>query len=75
MVPSDAANAPAEQIVRAEVLMRAGDKAAALDLLEQLAAVPYGPSYGELLRLPWDRLRSDARFDAIVQQLAIAAKR
>jgi hypothetical protein len=49
--------------------MRAGQSNGALDLLERLATVPYGPSYGELLSLRWDRLRGDPRFQRIVEQL------
>ena len=55
--------------VRAEILMRAGQTDRAIDLLQVVAAVPYGPSYGELLGLQWDRLRGDARFTQIVEQL------
>jgi hypothetical protein len=55
--------------VRAEILMRAGQTDRAIDLLQVVAAVPYGPSYGELLGPQWDRLRGDARFTQIVEDL------
>jgi serine/threonine protein kinase/tetratricopeptide (TPR) repeat protein len=71
---SDPVGRPTQEIIRAEVLMRAGQKNAALDLIEQLATVPYGPSYGDLLNPRWDRLRGDARFQRVVQQLAATAK-
>jgi tetratricopeptide (TPR) repeat protein len=58
-----------DALVRAEVLMRADQTDHAIDLLEEVAKVPYGPSYGELLSLRWDRLRGDARFTQIVEQL------
>jgi len=60
---------PTQEIIRAEVLMRAGQTGAALDILEGTARVPYGPSYGDLLSLRWDRMRADQRFKAIVAQL------
>jgi len=65
----DAMKWPPNAFVRAEVLMRAGQTDRAIDLLEEVAKVPYGPSYGELLGLQWDRLRGDARFAQIVEQL------
>jgi tetratricopeptide (TPR) repeat protein len=58
-----------DAVVRAEILMRAGQTDRAIDLPDEAAKVPYGPSYGELLGLQWDRLRGDARFNQIVQQL------
>ncbi|MDQ6860843.1 MAG: hypothetical protein M3032_06775, partial [Verrucomicrobiota bacterium] len=67
-------DAPGTKLIRAEVLMRAGQTDHAFELLEEVATVPCGPSYGELLSLRWDRLRGDARFERIVQQLAKSAK-
>jgi TolB-like protein/Tfp pilus assembly protein PilF/predicted Ser/Thr protein kinase len=66
----DAMKWPPNAFVRAEVLMRAGQTDRALDLLEDAAKVPYGPSYGELLGLQWDRLRGNPRFDKIGASLA-----
>ena len=66
---SDPVGKPTQELIRAEVLMRAGQTDRAIDLLEQTAKVPYGPSYGELLSLRWDRLRGDARFVQVVEQL------
>jgi TolB-like protein/Tfp pilus assembly protein PilF len=54
--------------VRAEVLMRAGQPDRAIDLLEEVAKAPYGPSYGELLGLQWDRLRDDPRFAQVLEE-------
>jgi serine/threonine protein kinase len=71
---SDPVGKPTQEIIRAEVLMRAGQTDAALDILEQVARVPYGPSYGELLGLRWDGLRANPRFERIVNQLAETAK-
>ena len=66
---SDPVGKPTQELIRAEVLMRAGQTDRAIDLLEQTAKVPYGPSYGELLSLRWDRLRGNARFVQVVEQL------
>lgn len=65
----DAMTWPPNACVRAEVLMRADQTESAIDLLEEVAKVPYGPSYGELLGLQWDRLRGDPRFTQVVEQL------
>jgi TolB-like protein/Flp pilus assembly protein TadD len=59
-----------DAFVRAEILMRAGETDHALDLLEEVAKVPYGPSYGELLGLQWDRLRDDPRFAKLLEEAA-----
>ena len=59
-----------DAFVRAEILMRAGQTDRALDLLEEVAKVPYGPSYGELLGLQWDRLRGDPRFAKLLEEAA-----
>ncbi|MEY2519836.1 MAG: eukaryotic-like serine/threonine-protein kinase [Verrucomicrobiota bacterium] len=63
-------DAPGAKLVRAEVLMRAGETDHALELLEELATVPYGPSYGDLLGPRWDTLRDDPHFNKIVASLA-----
>jgi hypothetical protein len=63
-------DAPGAKLVRAEVLMRAGETDRALELLEELATVPYGPSYGDLLGPRWDTLRDDPHFNKIVASLA-----
>jgi serine/threonine protein kinase/predicted Zn-dependent protease len=67
-------DAPGAKLVRAEVLMRAGQTERAVELLEELATVPYGPSHGELMTLRWDSLRANPRFERIVNQLAATAK-
>jgi len=67
--PEDVMKWAPDATVRAEILMRAGQTDGAIALLEELTKVPYGPSYGVLLGLQWDRLRGDARFTQIVEQL------
>ena len=48
-----------------------GDKDAALQQLKTAAELPTGITYGELKSSPdWDSLRSDPRFEQIVQSLA-----
>jgi TolB-like protein len=50
---------------------QAGEIDRALDLLEQLAKQPNPPSYGALkLNQEWDPLRSDPRFQRILESLA-----
>ena len=47
-----------------------GENARALDLLQKVAKLPYGPAYGDLLDPDWDLLRTDARFQNILASLA-----
>ena len=55
----------------AAIYIRCGDKNAALEQLENSAKLPLGVTYGELKQSPdWKGLRSDPRFDKIVQSLA-----
>ncbi|MDQ6622580.1 MAG: hypothetical protein M3Y86_03735, partial [Verrucomicrobiota bacterium] len=61
-------------LARAEVSLRAGQRAEALTLLEQLAKIPAGPYYGDLLGPRWDALRDDPRFRKIVADLAPPAR-
>lgn len=60
---------PTQELIRAEVLMRAGRLDEAVEILDRIARVPYGPSYGELLTARWDRLRKEPRFQEIVDEL------
>jgi hypothetical protein len=53
----------------AEICMVTGNHDRAIQLLSEVAKVPYGPSYGELLGPWWDDLRGDSRFEAIVASL------
>ncbi len=55
----------------AAVCAQVGEPERALNLLEQTAKLPGGPSYGELkLKEEWDALRSQPRFEKIVASLA-----
>jgi adenylate cyclase len=48
-----------------------GEKDLALEELDTVSKLPYGPSYGELRLDPgWDSLRGDPRFEKIVASLA-----
>jgi hypothetical protein len=48
-----------------------GEKDLALERLDMVSKLPYGPSYGELRLDPeWDSLRGDPRFEKIAASLA-----
>ncbi len=48
-----------------------GERDLAIDQLEILAKIPFGPTYGELRLSPvWDPLRGDPRFEKMVTSLA-----
>ena len=52
-----------------------GERDRALEQLEIVAAIPAGPTYGDLLLNPcWDDLRGDKRFDKIVAAAKAASK-
>jgi len=52
-----------------------GERDRALDQLEIVAAIPAGPTYGDLLLNPcWDDLRGDKRFDKIVAAAKAASR-
>jgi TolB-like protein len=52
-----------------------GERERALEQLEIVAAIPAGPTYGDLLLNPrWDSLRGDPRFDKIVAAAKAAMK-
>ncbi len=52
-----------------------GERERALEQLEIVAAIPAGPTYGDLLLNPcWDSLRGDKRFDKIVAAAKAASK-
>jgi TolB-like protein/Flp pilus assembly protein TadD len=54
----------------ATIYVRAGQPDRALDVLERVAAMPCGPSYGELkLNEDWDSLRSNPRFQKLLASL------
>jgi tetratricopeptide (TPR) repeat protein len=51
-----------------------GERDRALEQLEIVAAIPAGPTYGDLLLNPcWDSLRGDKRFDKIVSAAKAAS--
>jgi hypothetical protein len=51
--------------------VRVGQPDRGLDLLERVAPMPWGPSYGDLkLNDDWDSVRSNPRFQKIVASLA-----
>jgi hypothetical protein len=55
----------------ARVYALTGEKDLALEQLDVVGKLPYGPSYGELRLDPeWDSLRGDPRFEKIVASLA-----
>jgi serine/threonine protein kinase len=52
-----------------------GERDRALEQLEIVAAIPAGPTYGDLLLNPrWDSLRGDPRFDKIVAAAKAASR-
>ena len=70
----DAVGGPVIKKVYAEVCLWAGQRDKALQLLSEVAKIPYGPSYGELLSPRWDSLRSDPRFQAVIADSARPVK-
>jgi hypothetical protein len=68
-ISRDAEYGPRRAAVLAQVCMLAGDHERAIQLLSELATIPWGPSYGELLTPWWDDLRGDPRFEKIVASL------
>jgi hypothetical protein len=55
----------------ARIYALTGEKNLALEQLEIVSKLPYGPSYGELRLDPeWDSVRGDPRFEKIVASLA-----
>jgi tetratricopeptide (TPR) repeat protein len=73
-ISRDAVAGPVCLTALAEVCTVTGDRDRAIRLLLEVAKIPYGPSYGELLTPPWDNVRSDARFEKIVAAAKGASK-
>jgi TolB-like protein/Tfp pilus assembly protein PilF len=70
-VSKDAVDGPLMLVRLGKIYAAVGETNLALDALERAAAVPNGPSYGELqLEDSFDPLRGDARFQKIVASLA-----
>ncbi len=68
-ISRDASDGPDRLYNLALVCALTGDHDRALQLLTQVAAIPYGSSYGGLLMPFWDELRGDPRFEKIVAAL------
>jgi tetratricopeptide (TPR) repeat protein len=66
---TDAEGAPVTKTIYAEVYMWVGQRDKAIELLSQVATIPNGPTYGELLGPRWDALRGDPGFEKIVASL------
>jgi hypothetical protein len=73
-ISRDAVAGPGRVTALAKVCMVIGDSERAIQLLSEVAKIPYGPSYGNLLTPWWDDLRGDPRFQTIVAA-AKAARR
>jgi TolB-like protein/Flp pilus assembly protein TadD len=70
-VQKDSLDGPVILTGLASIYVRAGQPDRALDVLERVAPMPWGPSYGDLkLSDDWDSLRSKPRFQKIVASLA-----
>ena len=55
----------------ARIYALTGEKDLALEKLDIVSKLPFGPSYGQLrLDSEWDSLRGDPRFEKIVASLA-----
>jgi hypothetical protein len=55
----------------ARIYALTGEKDLALEQLDTVSKIPYGPTYGQLRLDPeWDSLRGDPRFEKIVASLA-----
>jgi len=68
---TDPLERPSFLIDQANVYCWLGDRDRAVQLLEELAKIPNGVTYGDLRLDPtWDSLRGDPRFEKIVASLA-----
>ncbi len=70
-VEKDSLDGPAILGYLASIYVRVEQPDRSLDLLERVAPMPWGPSYGDLkLNNDWDPLRSNPRFQKLVASLA-----
>lgn len=69
-ISQDATAGPERITNLAAVCALTGEHDRAIRLLEQIAAIPFGPSCGELLMPQWDDLRNDPRFQKNVASVA-----
>ena len=68
-ISRDALDGVAYATLLAMIYAEIGDVDSSLEVLTQVVRLPTGPSYGELRFDPgWDNLRTNPRFDEIVQQ-------
>jgi tetratricopeptide (TPR) repeat protein len=68
-ISRDAVAGPEFVYSLAKVCATTGDHDRAIQLLGEVASIPAGPSYGQLLMPTWDELRGDPRFEKIVASL------
>jgi TolB-like protein/Tfp pilus assembly protein PilF len=69
-VTKDALDGPEILTLLAEIYAQTGQTDHALDLLERVAPMNFGPQYGDLkLNAMWDPLRHNPRFDAVVESV------
>ena len=69
-VSDDAAAGVDVMVDLAEIYVRIGEKARALDILEEAAKLPWGLNYGFLkLDEAWDPLRAEPRFEKSAQRV------
>jgi tetratricopeptide (TPR) repeat protein len=73
-IAHDAVAGPQGLTLLAEVCMLTGDRDRAIHLLSEVATIPYGPSYGDLVSPSWDALRGDPRFQTIVAAAKSASR-
>ncbi len=75
-VSADSYEGPMVLVRLAEVYTEVGNIDRALDVLQQAAALPSGPSYGDLLLdVQFDALRNDPRFQKIIASIAPRQRR
>jgi tetratricopeptide (TPR) repeat protein len=69
-VTKDALDGPEILTLLAEIYAQTGQTDHALDLLERVAPMNFGPQHGDLkLNAMWDPLRHNPRFDAVVESV------
>ena len=70
-VAKDAVDGPLILTYLAEIYAQTGQPDRALDVLERVAPMNWGPHYGDLkLDMTWDPLRGNPRFEKIIASLA-----
>jgi predicted negative regulator of RcsB-dependent stress response len=70
-VAKDAVDGPVILTYLAGIYAQTGQPDRALDVLERVVPMNWGPQYGDLkLDVTWDPLRSDPRFQKVLASLA-----